>query len=319
MTTQDIIEEVFETLGEPTDLEINATPGDPSTFSIALAGSQRILRVVNQALVRIANWRYRDGRILRMRPLYSQMLWKNAGPLVVTASGGTASTVEFPAFTNPVTDQFAGWWAEITDGTGVGQKRMVISDTSAGGTTTANVASDWGTNPDATSKITFRKNFAALVSPSLAGDVYGYHVKLDPAVGVGDILRIRDVVDNVDLGRSYVGETYTGGSMEVGIPAEFAMYGNRIVFDVSVDESRSYELLYYRNPIAVAAGADVPEIPVAFHDAITLYAIHKLQLRAQDYDGQYVTKRNLSDMMEELRLVGTMSYEMDNMSIVVWG
>ena len=46
-------------------------------------------------------------------------------------------------------DELNGLVVEITAGTGAGQKRMITDY--AGGTDTATVDSNWGTNPDATS------------------------------------------------------------------------------------------------------------------------------------------------------------------------
>lgn len=45
MTTAEMIRDVFENAGEPSDLEIDGTPGDHTTFSIALEGSQKILSI----------------------------------------------------------------------------------------------------------------------------------------------------------------------------------------------------------------------------------------------------------------------------------
>jgi hypothetical protein len=319
MTTQEMLQEVFEALGEPTDLEINATPGDPATFNIALSGTQRLLRVLNQACVRIANWRYDDGRLLRFRSLYKTAYWQNPGPIDVTALTGSASGATFNGIGNDIDGEFNGWWLEVTSGTGQSQKRLIVDSAVALGTVSITVDHAWDTQVDATSVMRLRKTFADLVDPALVGAIYGYHVKLHPDVMVGDILRIRDLTDAVDLGRAYTGETYSSNMMNTGNPTEFSMFGNRIMFDAAIDAARSYEILYYKNPAALTSAMQIAEIPVAFHEAVCLYCLHRMQLRGQDYDGQYVVKQNLKDLMNDLRMTGAMTYEMDELSLVVWG
>lgn len=319
MTTQEMIQEVFETLAEPTDLEVNTTPGDATTFDITLPGAQRILRALNQAMVRISNWKYRDGRLLRFRSLYDSFLWKYPGSVAKTVTSATAGTVTIPGFAVDADDSLNGWVIEVAAGLGQGQKRIVIDTVVSAGDLVLSVDYDFDTTLDATSEVALYKNFVQFVDPAGTATYLDYHVKIHPNVSMADVLRIRNLKDQADLGRAYLGESYTAGMMNTGTPTEFALYGNKIVFDSALDSAQSYELLYYRNPVALSQAAQVPEISAPFHEAATLYAIHKLQLRSQDYEGQYVMKKNLVDLMEDMRLDGAFSYEMDQMSIVVWG
>jgi hypothetical protein len=67
-----------------------------------------------------------------------------------TAAAGAATTLTCPATISFALDELAGLELVITGGTGIGQRRSVVSNT-AGVSSVITVDSDWDTNPDGTS------------------------------------------------------------------------------------------------------------------------------------------------------------------------
>lgn len=319
MTVYDMIREVFEHLGEPTDLEINTTPGDYTTFDITLPGSQRILTYLNNALIRIANWRYPDGVFLRFNSLYKTLFVKHPAPYTGTVVSATTTTVVVPGFPMNLNSDFDGWRVDIIGGTGAGQKRLITSSVAAGLNEVCTVHKAWDTVPDAASTFRITKNFMFLLDNTAAGSYTSYHIQLDPHVNTDSIIKIVDKSNNTVLDRTWDKDLLETGDRDIGVPSVWYRYGNKIVFDTCFKDETVFELLYYAHPLALTQANQVPNIPVPFHEAVALYAITKLKVRAGDYDGQYVEKRNLIDLMETLRLPNSMSTEADYMTIAQWG
>lgn len=321
MNCEEIMSSVFELIGEPEDLRPYATAGDPTTFDITLAGSVRLLAWVNQALVRIANWQFPDGRILHARSLLSKLYFQNKAALTGTAVSATASTLTWAGLApNNEADQFNQWLVETTGGTGEGQIREVIDCTGVGATDcTMTVHKAWDTTPDATTTFKMYKRMFRFVANPVAGTIDDYQIALNPLTVLSDVVKVTDVEDMTDLAVVTRDDILTGTRQSNSAASSFARFGDELWFDSAYDSVKTYELTYYRQPVALAAATDVPELPVAFHEAVVLWAVHRLQMREQDFTGAYATKRDLQEMMATLRLQGAMEGMHEKGGVVVWG
>jgi hypothetical protein len=306
MNAQEIMSKVFELVGEPEDLRPYATPGDPLTFDINLTGAVRLLSWVNQAVVRIANWSFPDGAILRARSLLKKMYFQNKAALTGTALSATADSLTWIGLTplNTV-NQFNGWLITTTGGIGEGQTREIIACVGANAANCVmTVHKTWDVTPDATTTFKLYKRMFKLLPVVVVGSVSDYHIYLDPISNISDVLKITDIEGSTDLSIVDYNDVLTGTRISNSPPSSFARLGDEIWFDSAYDTARSYELTYYKHPTLLALATDVPELPVPFHEAIVEWAVHTLLMRSQDFTGAYATKRDLQDLMQTLRMQG---------------
>lgn len=319
MNVQALMTKVFQLSGEPSDLCPYATWGDPSTFDLALGqtGSLPLLGWINMAITRIANWEYPDGTILRFRHLRKSFFFKSRVALAGTVLSSTADTVTLPGVTTNRANQFSGWIIEITGGLGSGQKRIVIGDTGAT-PDVLQVHQDWTTQPNGTSTFSLYKRFFDLVPASVAGTVDDYMISRDGVEDVADILKLRDITTLQDMGPAPRTELFTATMLGKGLPTSFRFEGSRIVFDTPFDTSRAFEVLYYAHPTPLVSSSDPIPLSSPFHEAIMLWAVHSLQMRAQDFNGAYATKRDMQELMTTLRNNGEMELENEQSGLVVY-
>lgn len=313
MTTQDLLKEVYERSGEPTDLCPYTTPGDESTFDTALTteASVRLLRWVNRGLVRIANWKGADGRPVRSKALLDRMFFTNKAALEYGVVSATSSTVNVDGFTpNNIVDQFAEWIVEVIDGTGQGQTRIVTGCSGTGASECViNVHKAFDTTPDSTSVVSLRKRFFEMLPSQTPSTYMMYHMLLDPTQELSDIVKIVDVESQLELEQVARIDLMTSTSISDSEPSAYCRFGNRLYFDTANSAEKVYQLVYYRHPTALSSVNQIPELPEALHEAIVLWATHSIQMREQDFNGAYATKRDLQELMATVRPQG----EFENM------
>lgn len=319
MTSQMIIEEVFRRTGKPSNLQIYTNPSNETTFDITLPGSVRLLRYVNTAITRIANWRFRDGSIMRLRNLYSRMFFNVLDPRSEAVLLGGTSVIEVAGFITNVAGQFDGWVAEVSAGAGVGQVRLVTSSVLGGAGVQLTLNEAFSTALDLTSVVKLYKAFFDMVPNTGAYPYLAYHIGLDPTIQVSDIMKIRDTKQFQDLIPVNADEVFTTSMLQSGIPTQYRIYGNQVWFDVPMAEAGSFEILYMKNPTDMTAATDVPQVPVIYHEAAILWATHSVMMLYQDFDGAYATKKELEDLMNQLRLQGSFELSFESTGLTVWG
>lgn len=318
MNVQEIMEQVYREAGEPTDLSPYSTFGDESTFDVTTAGGIKLLRYVNQALVRIANWVFPDGGHLRLRGMMCKAYFQSKAPVADQATAGAASTITLPGLATNVVDQYRGWVIRITAGTGVGQTRLILSNTvEMAGNIVATVHSPWDTVPDATSVVELYKNFFQFVGTG-AAPYQAFHIPIDAVTGVQDVLKVRDLESLSDLEPTARIEVFTAGMLQPGTPTQYRVMGNQIVMDVPVADARTYEMIYLKQPAALTNAAQVPDLPLQYHEAVSLWAVHNVQRMNSDFDGAYATKRELIDLMSTLRTQGASDYDLEQTGMTAY-
>lgn len=319
MNTQEILTLAYQSAGEPTDLCPFTDPSDPTTFTLSTREAQDLLRIANMALRRIANWRFRSGRILRHRNLYSQMYFVAKGPVTGTVVSATDTTVRLEALGSDVEDELNGWLIEITDGTGAGQLRLIVDTTLAGAQPVAEVSEAWDTNPDATSEYALYKSFFKFVPAATPGTYLDYEIGLDPINTLVDVIRIRDIVDSTDLDRSQKEEFFSSSLTTKGTPTTFKVLGDRIAFDAAPDTRRTYEIFYVRNPAMLTTATQEPELPYMYHEAVILWMVHYIQRLNQGFEVAAQTAAELNNLMETLRLQSMSEHEFEQGSLLIYG
>ncbi len=318
MTVQELMIKVYEESGEPSDRCPYTDPNDLNSFSLATTGAIKLLRTLNTAVQRIANWRFRNNRIIRFRSLFGKQYVILPEPPTGTIADATDTTATLESLGSDTTGELNGWLIEITDGLGVGQTRLIVGTAIAGGLPVISIDTAWDTNPDATSTYKLRKNFFNFVPAATAGTYLEHHAALDPVNTLVDIIKIRDVSSGTDLDRSMKEEFFSGSLQSIGTPSSFKVFGNQIMFDSAIDERKVYEVFYVRQPTLLTVATQEPDIPVSFHEAVSLWAVHEIQRLNQGIDAAYATKRELEDLMEMLRLQGMSDGEFEQGSLLVY-
>lgn len=277
MTFEELQDEVWDNLGQPSDL-------DPDTYST-------IGEWVNRGYRRICFWKFPNGRILRFRALEGELFFQT--PLVEgTAQDGATSTITLAAGASGTDDYYNGWVVEVDGGTGVGQRRLIVDY--SGGARLATVATDWTTTPDSTSTYNLFKQFMKFVTTG------SHDIVLDPNDSIYDALKVVDLKDEKDLDRPFRTDTFSGNLTTPGTPGEYLVFGDRIIFDCPIDEARWYKLEYVKIPANMVNSSDEPAIPEPWHEGISMWATWKGLIRGQEPPMAYAMQRNLDDFMGKM-------------------
>ena len=322
MTVQELMTRAFQLSGEPSDLCPFVTPGDPVTFDTGFTQSSTLalLGWLNTAIARIANWEYPDGTMLRFRNLRRSLVFKTKAALSQAVVIGGTDTVEIMGFSGlNRAGQFDGWIVDVTAGTGIGQRRLVIATTGVGANNSVlQVAVDWAVVPDSSSTVSLYKRFFEFVPVPVTGTVDDYHLPGDSVNLIGDVTMVRDIVSMQDLDKAGQTELFTATMLTPGIPSMFMASGSRLVFDVPFSGKRSYEAVYYGHPVPIVAVTDPLPMSLPFHEAVMDWMVHSLQMRAQDFNGAYATKRDLQELMQTLRNSGELDLDNVNSGFVLY-
>jgi hypothetical protein len=284
MTAQEAIIEVYEAIGEPSDLPIYDAGG---AFSIVAEGSIRILAALNRAQDYVSTYRVRG-----VKPKYFRCMEGAATFEPVTVSGTLGAqtspykTILLPAaFDASATGRFDGWTYD--DGVEV---RRVLRHVNVGGVSSIVLDKALPATPEAR-VVTLRQTKFRL----------GSGVD-EVAVGrnVLDVIRLFDLETNGELERVEDSVSISTLVAGVGTPGSYIKQRQGFTFDIAADDARSFEVHFYAYPAEVVAAADEFALPEAFHTPIVLWASWWGFRRYMETTQAYATKRDFQDMMATL-------------------
>jgi len=296
MTVAEIMDQVWTTLGEPTNL-------DPDT-DVSYGGSPMLLYAVNEAARQIATWKDPStGKPMHIRDLYSSTNFQVV-PLTDTIAtvNNTATAPYVTLTTNPTSNNLIdGWVLEMTSGDADGEMKLITSSAGPAGICYIHAAFD--TAPTAADTVSIYPNYIPL-------DANFPGTSLDPTSGTHgyDIGLIYEPLSVVDLEAltelTYIGnkEKFVATLLSPGTPTEWTKYGNKIVFNYPLSAARYYKIEYYRYPAAATLTTQSPDIPEAFHWAICLWCMWWGYKRTMEAALAYSTKQ---DFVEEMRTLLT--------------
>jgi hypothetical protein len=319
MTVQEMLLWVYVDSGEPSDLCPFDIPGDESTFNLTRLESQKLLLLLNAAYRRVATWRLRNGRQFYHQNLFCREYLRLRAPLLSDVLAATSDTITLVGLTLNTPRMFNKWLVRVTEGPGLGEEKFVINSVVDTGNSLLTLDSDWEVTPDATSKVELVRNFVRLVSPDSTEPIDDYNMKLDPVSTLQDILKIRDMDNATDLQRVDNMDAFTSNVRVAGIPSQFKKFGQEIWFDTLVAENRTYEFLFIRQPEKLVEATQIPALTEPFHQAIVLWAVHDVQRRNQDLQGSFMTRKELTDLMETIYIQGSADMLMEQGGITVYG
>ena len=287
---------IYEALGEPEDL---GEGGTPST-------SGRLKDFANMAQVRLANWKFPNGRLLRFPMLYGVAMFRSVVKTGTVGAGYTNSLSLSSAVGNTL-GQYNDWIVEISAGTGSGQKRVITSYGIASGTAyeyRAHIHSAWDTNPTDTSTYKVYKRFYKCLRTW--DSFLSENISLND---LSDIMKIEDLADEAELDNDDRTIAVTSYLTDTGTPSSYLYFGNRIIFNTNVDSNRWFRIEYYRNPTEMSSASSKPELPEGWDQGIILYARWLGLARNQEAQMAYAAKKDLDDFIQGMRGFYEMRYE----------
>jgi hypothetical protein len=314
-----IRDEIWRALGEPTDLD----PDTDTTYN----NGPLLTFVTNEAQRHVANWKDPvSGRHIRIRNLFATLYYSST---TVTDSIASSNNTTFPytvTFTGSNVgsndDQYNGWILEMTSGDEDG-KLQIITDY-VGSSLTATIHEVYGTGVAAADTCKLYKRFEYLL-PSTDNWV-AEHIQL-PAESNNyrsegnliEVLKITDIAESRVLERALRTDNFPNFNLSHGDPNKWYRYGNRIFYDINVDEQKFFEVEYYRNPTEMSDATDEPELPEQFHYAIVLWGIWWGFKRSLETNMAYSAKKDFEDEMRRLKSQYDVQDERENNSIKLRG
>lgn len=286
MTLSELREEIWEHIGEPSDI-------DPSSSPTTLTD------VCNWAQNEIASWKDSRGIIHRIDSFYGTMFWKSALVSGTLGSAGTTSTIVLPS--GDVGDQDDRYNEWVVENTTNGESRLIVDYT--GASYTATVHKDWDTAPASSDEYKLYKRFSYLMDPSHVW--VGDHISLPTATttteGKGNLIEILKVIDleaGEDLTYADEFDDFEDNITSPSDPKEFYRIGNKLYFDRPIDEEKWFKMEYWRLPTPMANDSDEPEIPEHLHWGIVLWGIMWGHSREGESSDKYSAKRDFIDFMD---------------------
>jgi hypothetical protein len=317
MTLAEIRTAIWQNLGEPTDL-------DPSLDTTYNSGPY-LTWVANEAQRQIAKWKDKTtGRHLRIRSLQNEMFYYST---VITETISAVNNDTFPYYIDvdegnigSGDDRYNGWVLEVTSGDADGDI-LTITDYDSENSRLY-VSEAFSSDPAADDTIKLYKRFDILL-PSEHSWV-DEHIQL-PAVsdlylGEGnliDVLSIVDMENDIELEHAGRTEKFPHFIKTTGNPTKWYRYGNKIYYNINIDENIWYRLEYYRMPANMTDNTDEPEIPSLFHWAMVLWGRWWGLARNSESSRAYSAKLDWEEEMKRTKSQYDISSERIDSKIIV--
>jgi hypothetical protein len=285
MTLSAVTTQVWEALGEPSDL-------NPSSVGVA-----RLREAINDAQDAIAMWTDNRGRKVPFRELEDVLRFTSVVETGTLETQSSLSSITLPNAVPGALGRYTGWMIRIN-----GETRRVVSSTIVVG---ANVL---GLGAPLTVSASDADYELAKVAYELSGTD-----AIDTDMRIMEIQRVFDpeagaMLDEVGT-RDFL---YASG---MGVPGSWAHWRQGILFDVAPETARTYELHVTRLPTTVAQQTDVLEMPDTFCQAIVLRATWWGFRRMQDFNAAYATKREFEEMMMRMASSRSLNEEPDYFTV----
>lgn len=291
MTLAEIRNEIWQNSGKLSYL-------DPSTDT-SYNGGPYLNYVVNLAQKQVSMYKSITGRLLRFPNLMGELFFKEEPKSGTLGTGSTTTTLVLSGFSTD-DDRYNGWNITIE-----GSTYLIMDYT--GATQVAEIQEALSTAPSAGTAFTLQKSFNLLL-PSTHAWV-SEHIQLpvesDRWRSDGnflEIVKVSDVQNGLELTRAQRGLNFITMRTSTGTPSQWYRFGNKLYFDVAPDDSRWYQMEYYRLPTTLSNDTDAPEIPEQFHYALVLWGTEWAYRQSGESNEKYSTKRDYIDFMERTML-----------------
>jgi hypothetical protein len=320
-TVSDMIIEVYENLGESTDLlPYSSTYG---VVDLTTPGAQKLLKWVGRAYRKVANTQLSDGTFVRFRSLErKQFFTQNVVQATVVASPA-ANQVQLSGLIQ--NHGYNNWIVDIgaPNTSSQGSEQHLVIATSTDSNPILTLADSVYTTPSPGTLVNVYKKWFACSLNSGANYHVGEFIPVDPKEDFLSALWVYDVQMQKDLRRydertplyknvltqlfpaMYIDlETPSGGWGASGI-------GAGIEFDVAPVNGATFELHYYGVSEALTTASQVMLIPDVFSEMIIKWATKTGMLRDREWDGAYALRKEFEADMQGAIQDGAFRFEYD--------
>lgn len=96
---------------------------------------------------------------------------------------------------------------------------------------------------------------------------------------------------------------FDGSSFHNGVPTHYTVYAGKIIlFPIpSTALLNAIKIYYNKSPVDVAAGSDVPELPVLYHESLAKYCLQQAYLLDEDPETAALQGQSLANDLATLR------------------
>lgn len=294
MTLTEIAVDVYEGLGEPSDLEIyDALLGSP-IIDVTSEGWQRIVDAINSACLAITTWKFNDGRSIKFRRNEAEGLLKTE-VLSATLTGTSGSAIV--STTLPVQD--ADYYASSVVKLGVKYYRILSSQTNGTATDLFLLTAIDADYLDETCVVSCREYHFADATAVAFGQ-YTNGIGYVPGNGKPlEIISIKELEGETEISQESKYESLYTATASLATPSSFYKITSGLRFDTWPSEELVYAVRYARGPkvLTYTAVDEEPEIPQQFHRCIVLHALWWGYRRAQENDSAYSTKKDFIELL----------------------
>jgi hypothetical protein len=301
MTVQELVTEIYEAAGEPSDLDIYDGSGE---FDIASVGAVAILKYLNRAYERLANWKLPNGTNIRFSSLNRRKLFKTESYATTAGAGSTVSAIVLAAGASSSDDHYVEWTIEI----GTSRKVVLAYDAT---TLTITPHEAFAVAPAEGAVVTLYKRFFKFYTDT-AGLHSGEGIEIDPQEIVA-IQSVRDLTQERSLERmSRTDESWGQMVQGTGSPGMFAQVAGGIEFDLAPTTGEAFLIRYYGKPEALTVASQVPAIPGPWHEPLLYLGVWVTLKKDRATDEAYSLKRDIQDMIVQTVQESERSFEFES-------
>lgn len=296
MTTEQMVREVFEALGEPSDLQYRDLNDQ---IDVTLPGWQRIVQALNTACLEIATWKWPRGRQLRFRFLEAQ------APLSIAPLSGTVltHTASSHFLTCTLTERPMDYYRNYALRFDTDVYR-VLNSRWTGTATELILLSAPQTSLASRGLTASRREFQFVDQTTAAWGETVDGIAYTPAEGVPlEILNVYDLTGDRELEYENRFESFAPAAPTFGEATRYYKMARGFRLDVWPETARTFMVRYMRGPRILPADSLTaePELPENFHRAVVLHALWWGYRRAQENNSAYATKKDLDELLQQLR------------------
>lgn len=293
MTILNIVKEIFEALGEPSDLDFwNSTRTAANTSSVAW---KRLVDVVNEGCLALSSWKWPNGRQIRMRHV-EDVVYLKMNPVEGVCSGVLPSSLEM---------------AGLADGTNLQAGKLLVGEESgatgivlwSSGTTLMLTGVEGSFVEGEKGKLYQREwKFETVTAGYDPETVTGIPVLTGKGAPI-EVIGVYDVESGIALGETERQERYVSVGRNVVAPSSIQRIPRGFVLDTWPLEGAVVAVRFTRGP-GVLGYTDTeaePELPPQFHWGLVLWGKWWGLQRSLETNDAYAVRKDLESFMSQTR------------------
>lgn len=249
-TAEQMVQELFERIGEPSDLDPYDTDG--TTIDTDSDGWVRMLRALNRGIASVASFRDpQTGRQFRFRDRHDwqYVTFTPASTTIDSAIAKGGQTVEFAASSGA--DAYNDYLIKVDN-----EVRLVVDDDGAG-VYTVNKSFDRAHDSGAT--VYYAPRYLTITT---TGNKFI------------EVVSLYNLEEQAEVARGERGDVFAHEATTEGDPRYYYRVGDKLYLDVvQFDDTQRFRVEFLKLPADMDAIDDTSGLPEAFDEAIVMWAV----------------------------------------------